>query len=369
MGARCFLAVCAFCVVCPGWADRANEPDFKRGAVYGHVQDSSGKPIPDAIVAIQSAAGDILAWAKTDATGDYALNVDPKAALNMNGSPHAGLLKECATAVGDVLMAPVNVVTRPGPVVRSGLESIAYGTPVPLAEQAAQETIPVPNRYDVQGAAAKGALGDGPTLYRPPVGKEGQAELLVVAPGCKDADLNSQAYWFEGPKERGKGLRAWVETVKMAPAEGGDKPSVVNQVISLTGGTAAPSLVPPGESVKISVKLGEPPDSEHPLRVFARESRRGEVVELKPDPSTHGFCGQMHFGRGFPSGPTTICIAAVRADPVEIHLPRGNDPFPLFVRRLEDMQPNKPYQYDPMIMGSVNRLDLKVIVLPPQRGG
>lgn len=350
-------------------ADRANEPDFKRGAVYGHVEDSAGKPIRGAIVAIRSAAGDIEAWAKTDAEGDYALNVDPKVALNMNGSPHAGLLKECATAVGDVLMAPVNVATRPGPIVKSGLESMAYGTPAPLVAQAAQEAIPQPTRYDVRGAAAKAALGDGPVLYRPPVGKEGQAELLVVAPGCKDADLDAAAYWFDGPQGRGKGLRAWVETVKMAPEDGGDKPSVVNQVISLTNGTAEPSLVPPGEAVKIRVKLSQPPDSDHPVRVFARESRRGEVVELQPDPATKGFCGELHFGRGFPSGPTTICIAAVRADPVEIHLPKGKDPFPLFVHRMDDMQPTKPYQYDPMIMASENRLDLKVIVLPPQPGG
>ena len=70
-----------------------------------------------------------------------------------------------------------------------------------------------------------------------------------------------------------------------------------------------------------------------------------------------------------PVGDTTVSIAALRAEPVEVKLdPKKADPLQEFVRRLDDMRADKPYQYDPRIMASENRIDLKLTVLDAKKG-
>ncbi len=352
-------------------APRAQTPEpaskeLKHGAMFGRVLDQDGKPVAGATVAVKS-AGKILAWTKTDEKGGYALSVDPKVALNLRPSRHRGLLEQCVQGVGDVVMAPVKVVgdavSRPGATVKSTVESVASGSPAPIAVQAVGAALP--GKTAVQGAAARAALGDGPHSAAQRMGKKGEVQVVVSATGFKDADVSPSAYWLEGPQEPGGGLQAWVETVKLAPKAGQKQSEVVHEAITLSDPTVDPSLVPTGGTVKISVKLNSPDGPHHKVRVFAREARRATVVELAPGADPSVYSGSLTLDPKEAAGETTICIGALRASPVEVRLrPGKSDPLVAFVRRLDDMGPGKPYEYDPLIMASENRADVKVTVLP-----
>ena len=66
-------------------------------------------------------------------------------------------------------------------------------------------------------------------------------------------------------------------------------------------------------------------------------------------------------------GDATICIGALRAEPVEVKLnAKNNAALFRFVRRLDSMQAGQPYGYDPMVMASENRMDVKITVLSPK---
>ena len=358
--------------------------EFRNGALYGHVLDIDGKPLSGATVALQDAAGKVVAWTKTNAQGEYALAADPMNALHLRASARRGLLEQCARAVGDVAMAPVkvvvNTVVNPGQTLKSAVVSVATGTPAPLVGQAiapvlTNKSIPDQTAKQAREVAAKTAVGDGPAPKgkKPPADK-GEALLLVSAPNFKEARVKAGAYWLEGPstdKAKPMGMQAWLETVKMAPTAGDKKSAMMQEALTLTEPALDQTLVPAGSVVKIKVKLQCPPGPEHKVRVFAREARKDTVVELLPQEGADKsvYLGTLMLDPKTPAGETTVSIAALRAEPVEVKLdPRKTDPLGEFVRRLDDMRSEKPYQYDPRIMASENRIDLKMTVLATKQG-
>ena len=352
--------------------------------LYGHILDLDGKPLPDATVALQDPAGKVVAWTKTNAQGEYALAADPMNALHLRASARRGLLETCARAVGDVAMAPVkvvgNAVVNPGQTIKSAVVSVATGTPAPLVGQAlapalSNKSLPDQTAKQAREVAVKTAVGDGPAPRgkKPPVEK-GEATLLVSAANFKEARVKAGAYWLEGPsadKTKPLGMQAWLDTVKMAPTTGDKKSDIVQEALTLTEPTVDQTLVPAGAPIKIKVKLLSPPGPDHKVRVFAREARKDTVVELTPQDGTEKnvYTGTMTLDPKTPAGETTLSIAALRAEPVEVKLdPKKADALAEFVRRLDDMRADKPYQYDPRIMAGENRIDLKLTVLSAKQG-
>jgi hypothetical protein len=122
----------------------------------------------------------------------------------------------------------------------------------------------------------------------------GEVFLSVVAPGYKDLKDKAGAYWLEPANEAspdGKtpesGVRAWLETVKLAPATAADKKcEVENNAILLAEGRAEPALAAAGSTVKLSVKLATPGNQPLKIRIFAREDKKRSVIELKPKDGT-----------------------------------------------------------------------------------
>ena len=358
--------------------------EFRNGVVYGRVLDLDGKPLPDATVALQDPNGKVMTWTKTNAQGEYALAADPMNALHLRPSARRGLLETCARAVGDVAMAPVkaaaNIVVNPGQTVKSAAVSIATGTPAPLVGQAVapmlkDKNVPDRTAKQVRETAVKTAVGDGPTPRgKKPLADKGEAYLLVSAPNFKEARVKAGAYWMEGAvtdKTKPLGMQAWVDTVKLAPAAGDKKSDVVQEALTLTEPTLDQPLLAAGAPLKIKVKLLSPPGPDHKVRVFAREAHKDTVVELTPQEGADKsiYVGTLTLDPKTPTGDTTISVAALRAEPVEVKLdPKKADPLQEFVRRLDDMRADKPYQYDPRIMASENRLDLKLTVLDAKKG-
>ena len=358
--------------------------EFRNGVLYGHVLDVDGKPLPNATVALQDPSGKVVAWTKTNAQGEYALAADPMNALHLRASARRGLLEQCARAVGDVAMAPVKVVgtavVNPGQTLKSAFVSVATGTPVPLIGQAVapvltDKTVPDRTAKQAREAAAKTAVGEGPAPKgRKPVVEKGEATLLVSAPDFKEARVKAGAYWLEGPctdKTKPLGMQAWLDTIKLAPAAGDKKSDIVPEALTLTEPGVDQTLLPAGSPVRIKVRLQCPPGPEHKVRVFAREARKEAVAELLPAEGgdKNVYIGVLTLDPKTPAGETTISVAALRAEPVEVKLdPKKADPLNEFVRRLDDMRAEKPYQYDPRIMASENRIDFKLTVLDAKQG-
>lgn len=359
----------------------ATTQEFRKGALYGHVLDTDGKPVPKAMVALQDKSGKVLAWTKTNDQGEYAIAIDPMTALQLRASRRRGLLEQCVRAVGDVVTAPVKIVgsavTNPGKTAGSAVVSVASGTPAPLV---AQTVVPVigdkaiagETSKSAGGAAASVVVGQSPTSPKPVVEK-GEAILQVSAPNFKEARGNAGVYWLEGPctdKDRPMGMQAWLETVKLAPATTDKASEIVQEALTLTEPMADPTLILPGGTVKLKVKLQSPPGPEHPVRVFAREARKNIVTELMAQPGAdkNVFVGTLTLDPKTPVGETVLSIAALRAEPVEVQLDKKKaDPLIEFVKRLPDMQANKPYEYDPRIMASENRVDIRLTVLDAKK--
>lgn len=373
--ARISLGILALtALTLPTFAKDQTTQIYAKGAIYGIVLDSAGKPVKDATVALQRRDGKILGWCKTNDKGEYALPADPKVALNLY-SRHKNLLEQCANAVGDVAMIPVravgSVVTQPGQTVRSAAASVASGTPAPLVGQTmaasvASQTTPSQLSKAAGGAATYTALGGTPPKP-PPVATPGKATILVSAAGFKAAQLQPTAYWMSGPVESKTipvGLQAWVEAVKLAPLAAKEEGVIQPQALTITGTTVEPKLAPAGSPITITTQLSTPPDPSRPIRVFAREAGRNTVVELKAGVDQKTYTGTMTIDPKAALGETTISIGVLRVDPVEVKLnPKKPDPLPEFCKRLEEMSAKKPYVYDPLTMGAANREDIKITVL------
>jgi translation initiation factor IF-2 len=69
-----------------------------------------------------------------------------------------------------------------------------------------------------------------------------------------------------------------------------------------------------------------------------------------------------------PTGDSTITIAALNAQPIDIRLDSGKkNPLLEYAAHLDDMDSGKTYQFDPRVMASENRLDFAIMVLDPSR--
>ena len=102
-----------------------------------------------------------------------------------------------------------------------------------------------------------------------------------------------------------------------------------------------------------------------------RSERRDAVVELTPGTAGESavYSASLVLDPKTPPGPSSIAVAALRSEPVEVKFDKKKpDPLVEFVRRLDDMRCDRPYLYDPRIMASENRLDVKVTVLNPKQG-
>ncbi|MBW3622776.1 MAG: carboxypeptidase-like regulatory domain-containing protein [Armatimonadetes bacterium] len=369
--------------------------DLKPGAIYGRVVDLAGKPVGDATVALMDKDGKVVAWTKTGSDGQYLLAVDSLKILRLQPSRQKGLLSRIAGGIGKVVTAPLRIAdsaldTATGvarETVRSGAAdlakgaaaSVVTGNPAPVASGVAQNVakatrkqIQEKTKKQLQDKAARAVLNE-----RQSTPKEKRKTLLpgeiliaVSAPNYKEVRSQAGTFWMEpAEEEKSLGPRAWLETVKLAPAASDRKSEVASEAILLTEPRMEPSMVPSGGTVNVSVKLKVPAGMTPNVRVFAREDRKKKVVELTRGEG-NSYSGQLPLDPQTPHGPTTVTLVALRAEPVEVKLPKTKEEDPLlkFAAELDDLDPDRPYDYDPRIMASENRIDLPLTVLNPKLG-
>lgn len=366
-------------------AAAATMPDLSKGAFYGKVLDLAGKPVPDATVALIDKNGKPIAWTKTNAQGQYAIGTDCLKLLNLEPSRRRGLLEEICKGIGEVVTVPVKVAGAAVKVVKDAasmktVENVAVaaatGNPTPVAVQAVNTAADAVKGTKTEApkqttaAAVKTVFGDTDVRRKadPKALAPGEVMLAVTAPSYKPVQGKASAFWLEGPAstELGAvGTQAWLETVKLDAASDGKKSEITHEAMLLSDLVVEPALVPAGGTLKLSVKLQNPTGLNGKARVFAREERKGTVVELKPDEKNKDlFTGTLTLDPKEPVGETKISVGALRAEPLEVKLPKGKeDPLTVFCGRVEEMEPGKPYSFDPRIMASENRLDATVTVL------
>ncbi len=372
-------------------------PDFSKGMLCGKVLDTAtGKPVPNATVALADKDGKVVAWTKTDAEGKYSLAADSLKVLNLRPSHRRGLLEEVARGAGQLVTIPVKVAgtvvetirkTSPVETVKNAAISAATGNPVPIGAQvvntvagtAGQTKATAENQ--TKEMAVRTAFGErlNDKNQKKSALAPGEVFIAVSRPEYKEVKGKAGTYWLEAAippvkdqknkkEDKGRGVCAWMETVKLAPATAADKKSeILNEAILLSEPKIEPTLIPIGGTAKISVKLLAPMNPVAKLRVFAREDKKRTILELKPQ-ANNLYTGELTIDSNCPSGDTKITIAALREEPIEVKLPKSkDDPLLLFAKRLDDLEPGKPFEYDPRILASENRLDITVTVLDPRQ--
>jgi len=368
-------------------------PDFGKGVFYGKVVDlTTGKPVAGATVALRDKSGRVIAWSRTNAQGEYVIAANALRALHLPRSRHSGLLVEIVRGMGQVVMVPVQVAGVAVKVVKDTVsmktvENIAIaaatGSPLPVATQVFDSTLntilgvksDALNQTKV--AAVKTVFRDqaAATKAQAQTLAPGQVLVQVIAPSYQATQGKACAYWLQPPMKledhRSVGAQAWLQTVDLAPANSLKKSEIAKEALTLADPTLEPALAPPGEAIQIRVRLQGPAELAPKVRVFAREARTHAVAELKLQPNSDSclFTGEMILPPKAPPGETIISVVGLRAEPVEVRLPKSKiDPLMEFVRRLDDLDPHKPYDYDPLVMATENRLDLPLTILDPKLG-
>jgi len=373
----------------PAAADQTPAAPFARGALYGKVVDSaSGHPLANATVAVRDGHGKVVAWAQTDAEGRYSIAADSLKLLQLRPSRRRGLLAGLVHGVGQVVTAPVklageavggaaSVVKQIDPIgtAKSAAVSAIVANPTPVASQLAGNTLSALTstaRKRARENAVRAMFG--PRQAARKKAREelapGELWIAVSAPDHQEIRGKAGAYWLEPPavvENQQVGTRAWLETVKLAPVKSGQKSEVENMAVLLTDAQVDPPLAPAGTPVRLSVKLQSPAEPPLKVRVFAREDKKHKVVELQMQ-ENGVYSGELPLDPKTPAGETTVTIAALRAEPLEVNLSKSKaDPLLSFAERLDDLDADKPYDFDPRIMASENRLDLKLTILDPRR--
>ena len=376
LAAGWFLAVAS-----PALADPAPSTDFSKGAFYGKVVDTaSGQPVAGATVAIRDKNGKVVAWTKTDAQGQYAIAADSLKLLQLRPSRRRGLLAGIARGVTKVVTAPVKIAADaikeadPVKTAKAAAVTAATGNPVPAITQVTAGAVKSATEQKLREKAAKSVLGERQTTPKEKrdTVAPGELFLAVSAPNYQEIKGKAGAYWLEppaaaAPDKKPVGTRAWLETVKLAPVGSDKKSEIENTALLLAEPRMDPSMAPAGSSVKISVKLQVPPGQALNVRVFAREDKKKKVVELKAQEGGV-FAGELPLDPKTPAGDTTVTVVALRAEPVEVSLRDSKaDPLLDFAERLDDLDADKPYDFDPRIMASENRLDMTLTVLDPRQ--
>lgn len=365
-------------------------PDWTQGMILGKVVDAaSSKPIAGATVALQDPKGKVLAWTRTDGEGRYAIAADPLKVLHLRPSRRKSLLTQLAQGtgrvVGAVVAIPLNaakgIVQTINPVntIKSAAVSAAVGNPAPLGANllggvmggvaGAVKDSPKKMRETGANTVVNGTSASKKTADKPDKGEIG---VRVIAPGYKEGNGTAGAYWIEAagvtPDSKPVGPQAYLDTVSLGPVATDKKSAISNLSVTLTDGHLEPALAPAGSSVKLSVKIQQPSDPPMALRVFAREDHTKRVIELQPN-ALGVYGGEMPLDPTMKPGDTTITIAALHTLPVEVSLGSDrDDPLFQFASQLDDLDADKPYEYDPRIMASENRIDLKLTVLDPGQG-
>jgi hypothetical protein len=368
----------------------------------GRILAADGKtPVPDAAIAVYDEKGNVIAHGKTDVDGRYSMAV-PRGALHLTkrrGSFFGGLLK----GAGGLL----NVAAGLAPMAMGGFGGIPglAGGGLPLAAMSGLSGAGNPlsaasGLLAAQSALStfKGAHGGAPSpaameamrrrasarrLSRddnseqdadvdlafefgsaPAANSPGAMIFRIASPGREEVGGVGQIYWIQddtidvGGKKR-KQTTAWVDPVWLAKQGEGAPSRIVRGYFAFQAASVDPAIVETGQKVTISARLPLPEEPKVQVVVVARNAKTGATWQLLPSEGAV-YRAEIPVEDGFSKNDQTISVLAYAASGEEGRSKKAEDA----IDRAGMWKLERPYEYNPKIVSSRNRLDLRLTVVP-----
>lgn len=322
--------------------------------VSGRVCASDGKsPLSGAIVAVYDEKNKVVDYSRTDNEGNYSLAV-PRNLLHLNGRGGGGLLRQVAEGMGRVIAFPLKTGLKiAGSAVNTGdpITKAGVGAATGLAQTL------------VNGMSRTG--GKKVVLER---NLPGVVLLKVAMPGHNDVISPARIYWMEeqiykkGGKQQ-KALAAWVDPACLTRV-GDTNPSVFqSSLLTFSEARFEPSIVEPGQTVSLIVRIPAPTDPRTPFLVVARSHKTGKTYPLLPVGGDL-YRAEITIDKRFPKNDQIFTVLAYAEQ----------DDHPGYNKKAEDalkgaglFDPEKPYLYNPLLAVSRNRAEVTLTVVQPSK--
>jgi hypothetical protein len=386
--------------------------------VSGRIMAADGKtPLTEAAIAAYDEKGKVIAHGKTDADGRYTLAV-PRGALHLTKKKGGNFLGGILKGAGSLL----NVAAGVAPMAMGGLGGLGSlgnvaglaggsnplgaisglaggGNPLgalagsggrlsggagmpqgmdmrKMMEMAKKNALAAGVDSKMLDEAMKGyggMFGDDDGGFgedAPAANAPGAMILRVTAAGRSEAGGVGQLYWMqdETVQEEGKEKKrtsAWVDPICLAK-EGDELPSrIVRGYFAIVDGGLDPAIVEVGKTVTVAIKLPLPDEPKVDLVVIARNAKTGETWELTPDKEPGVYKAEIPVDKAkFAKNDQTLSILAYARDPkVEGRSKKAEDA----ISGAGLWKLDKRFEYNPRIVASRNRVDLRLTVVEPAK--
>lgn len=331
--------------------------------VVGTMRNRQGEPIANGVVLAYNTNDTVVAWARTDSEGEYALPV-PEYLLHLQQPHGGGFLSQVIGGAEHLVGGALDFFTSP---LRAGVGAAASGVASTMVSPLAKGGI----------AAANIVLDQ--TLFAPEDHDKKQAPeqarnlpgaLLIkaIAPNCADLTAVARIYWLQDnlSQVNGKTLKArvaWLDPLAMASVNSDHTSHVSGDYLTFKSARLVPSIAQAGDSVQLFAQMSLPSTPETPIVVVARNMRTGKIWKLHSEGDGY-YERDIVIDKSFPLNDQSICILAYAADTKHPGR-RKNVEGAILHSGLWD--PTKPYRYEPLLVASRNRADLTLTILPASK--
>jgi hypothetical protein len=359
----------------------------------GQVFQSDGKtPLANATVAIVDEKGKVIANAKTDVDGRYTLHV-PRGAFHLpehKGGNFLGGVGKALSTVAQVA-APLAAGLAGGGaaagLAESALSHVAGAAHPPGAVIATPEDavrhIPQASRdrihqQGISDSMLAQALKQGPLdllnnfgksrdefVDNPPDPKSpGALTIRVSRTDYSELDNVNQVYWMQDVREEEKGkdrkiTAATLDPILLSKPDEGKVSRIDRKRMQFSAGTPTPTLIEFGQKLSVKARFSVPDEQKSEIVVIARNSKSGEIYELTP--SADGiYAAEIEVDKRFQKDEQTISILAYRSDAEK---PGRSKKVEEALEHAGHWKLDKAYEYNPLLVASRNRLDLRLTVV------
>ena len=327
----------------------------------GIVQDASGKPIANALVAVYDDSNKVSDYARTDAHGEYALAL-PRRVLHLD-KKRSGFITQIFNGVTRFVGDAAGFVANP---LRAGMHAVT-------SSQASNFTDPL-----TKGGIAAGSMVADQILFQiappkkqaPQEARKQPGALLVkaIAPDSRDLIGVAQVYWvqqetFQAGGKRTKNLAVWLDPVKLSAADSTVDSQINSDYLRFTSARLEPGIAEVGQRVRVFATLPSPPAPAIYAVVVARNNRTGQKWELTPIGNDR-YVGEFIVDKHFPRDDQSISLLAYAAQP---DAPGRRKQVESAMEGAGLWDARKPFRYDPLLVVSRNRADLTLTVVAPAK--
>ena len=324
----------------------------------GRILTPEGRALSGALVAVYNDSNKVVDYAKTDENGEYALAL-PRKVLHLDKKKQ-GFFTQVVGGVTRLVGGAAGFVANP---LRAGVHAVTSSQASTILNPLAKGGIMAGGAVADQilfGIAPKPKKPDIKVLRKQP----GFLVIKAVAPNSKDLISLSSVYWvqqevFKAGGKQTKTLAVWLDPIQLEPAHSDEESKVTGEYLQFTRARLEPSIAVSGQRVRITARLKLPQEPTIYAVVVARNNSTGEKWELQPI-GNGIYEGEMQISKKSPKDDQVISILAYAAK--ESNLERRRD-VEGTLEKSGLWDPNRPFQYNPLMVVSRNRADIVLTVV------